>query len=62
MKALIAKQLDPPYKPEMKEDLAYFDQKLVEGANLAMSILPQANQLKISSNKEAFDNFTSTNK
>jgi len=26
---LLKKQIDPPYKPEIKEDLAYFDQKLV---------------------------------
>jgi hypothetical protein len=43
----------------MIEDLAYFDQKLVEGNELTESILPQANQMKISSNKAAFDNFTS---
>jgi hypothetical protein len=25
-----ARKLDPPYKPEIKDELAYFDQKLVQ--------------------------------
>lgn len=29
MEMLLQKKIDPPYKPEVKEDLAYFDQKLV---------------------------------
>jgi len=60
MAKLQAKQLDPPYKPAMQEDLAYFDQKLVGQADLAESIVPAQRQNIINSNKTSFDNFTTS--
>lgn len=42
MPKLIKKELEPPYKPAMSEDLAYFDQKLVGQEEMAESILPAA--------------------
>ena len=41
MEELLKKTLTPPYKPEIQEDLAYFDQKLVQQTELADSVLPQ---------------------
>lgn len=37
---LLKREIDPPYKPEIKEDFAYFDQKLVQQEELAESVLP----------------------
>jgi hypothetical protein len=42
MSKLCKKELEPPYKPTMTEDLAYFDQKLVGQEEMAESILPAA--------------------
>lgn len=38
----MAKEITPPYKPEVKEDLAYFDQKLVQQTEgeIAESVVP----------------------
>jgi len=51
MSKLVKKELEPPYKPAMQEDLAYFDQKLVGQAELAESILPAARQQIVNTNK-----------
>jgi len=39
---LLKKQLNPPYKPEIKE-LEYFDQNLLKSNNVNMSIIPKPN-------------------
>ena len=43
MEKLMKRELEPPYKPEIKEDFAYFDQQLVkkEDQELAESVVPQ---------------------
>lgn len=42
-KQLLAKEITPPYKPEVKDDLAYFDQKLVNQSDneIMESVVPQ---------------------
>lgn len=59
MDKLIDKELDPPYKPAITEDFAYFDQKLVEQTGLEMSVLPQQQREIIKSKQHDFDGFTS---
>jgi len=44
MPKLLAKELVPPYKPDIGDDLAYFDQKLVQqnAEEVAESVIDNA--------------------
>ena len=56
--ALAAKQLTPPYVPEMKGDLAYFDQKLVNQTEFNDMITSVAQRAVVDKNKDAFAGFS----
>lgn len=43
--------------PDLGEDLAYFDQRLVQQDTVEMSVIPQDRQNLIKTNKKAFDGF-----
>ena len=53
------KQLVPPYKPEIKEDFAYFDQKLVNQGELTESVVPQQQKAIINAGQHNFKGFSS---
>jgi len=54
---LMQKKLTPTYMPEIGQELAYFDQKLVKSDHVEMSVIPQDRQKLIKTNKKAFDGF-----
>jgi len=58
---LLAKEYDSPYKPEVKDDLAYFDQKLVQqsAAEIAESVVPAQSKAIIQKGQHNFDGFSS---
>lgn len=59
MEALQAKKLDPPYVPSLSDDFAYFDQKLVQTADVAESILPTEQKALINAGQHNFAGFSS---
>lgn len=58
---LMTKQMDPPYKPEIQKDLAYFDQKLVNATEgeIMESVVPQQSKNLIKQGQHNFDGFSS---
>lgn len=40
LEKLQKRELEPPYKPAITEELAYFDQKLITGGEMAESVVP----------------------
>lgn len=54
---LLKRELDPPYKPAATEELAYFDQKLVQGGEITESILPQSAKQVINQEQNSFKGF-----
>ena len=54
---LLAKKIKPPYVPEVKENLFYFDPLLTGGTNAEETILPKERQDLIDKNSNLFDNF-----
>lgn len=54
-----ARKLEPPYKPEIKDELAYFDQKLVNQTELAESVLPMQQKAVINAGQHNFKGFAS---
>jgi serum/glucocorticoid-regulated kinase 2 len=57
--ALIAKKLEPPYKPDSNDDLAYFDQKLVNQTEMAESVVPAQQRQIINAGQHSFKGFSS---
>lgn len=57
----MSKQIEPPYKPEVKDDLAYFDQKLVNQSDneIMESVVPAQSKALIQKGQHNFDGFSS---
>lgn len=56
--ALVAKQLTPPYVPQTKDDLAYFDKNLVAQTEVSDTILSASQRAVINKDKNAFAGFS----
>jgi serine/threonine protein kinase len=56
---MLKRELEPPYKPDSKDDLAYFDQKLVTGGEITESVLPAAARQAINKDQHQFNGFSS---
>lgn len=56
--ALVAKQLTPPYVPQTKDDLAYFDKNLVAQTEVNDTILSASQRAVINKDKNAFAGFS----
>ena len=54
---LLAKKIKPPYVPEVKENLFYFDPLLTAGTNAEETMLPKERQDLIDNNPSYFDKF-----
>ncbi|TNV81287.1 hypothetical protein FGO68_gene17471 [Halteria grandinella] len=51
---LITKQIIPPYKPEISDDLKYFDQKLTAKEDFAESVIDEQHRILILQNQDIF--------
>ncbi len=54
---LLAKELTPPYIPEKRDELAYFDQKLVQQTEIAESVVPLKQREIINAGQHNFKGF-----
>jgi hypothetical protein len=52
---LLAKQLIPPYKPEIKDDLKFFDTKLTSQMDIQESVISKDRQKLIMKNQHVFN-------
>jgi len=52
---LLAKELIPPYKPEIKDDLKFFDTKLTSQMNIQESFISKDRQNLIIKNQHVFN-------
>jgi serum/glucocorticoid-regulated kinase 2 len=59
MASLMMKEIDPPYKPTISEDFAYFDPKLIQQTEVSDTILPTASQAIVNKSKHQFEGFSS---
>lgn len=56
---LLAKQITPPYKPRVQEDLAYFDKNLVSQTEVTDTILTPNQRAIINKDAHQFEGFSS---
>jgi len=56
---MLRRELEPPYKPDSSDELAYFDQKLVTGGEITESVLPAAARQAINKDQHHFSGFSS---
>ena len=56
MEKLLRKELKPPYKPEISDDLKYFDQKLTQKEDFAESLMDDKSRDLIMKNAHIFKN------
>jgi hypothetical protein len=56
MEKLLRKELKPPYKPEISDDLKYFDQKLTAKEDFAESLMDDKSKELIMKNAHIFKN------
>ena len=54
LEAIVSKKLDPPYKPEIGDDLKYFDQKLTDRDDFAESVVDEKYLKLIKKNQHIF--------
>ena len=54
---LLAKELTPPDIPEKRDELAYFDQKLVQQTEIAESVVPLKQREIINAGQHNFKGF-----
>jgi hypothetical protein len=52
--AFLRKQITPPYKPEISDDLKYFDQKLTSREDFAESVIDEQHRNLILQNQDIF--------
>ena len=57
IEALLAKKIDPPYKPEIGDDLNFFDKKLTGMQNIQESVLDKSRIKLIKDNQHIFKEF-----
>jgi hypothetical protein len=51
---IVKKELRPPYKPEISDDLKYFDQKLTSKEDFAESVIDEQHKKLILQNQHIF--------
>lgn len=57
---LMRKEIEPPYKPDSTEELAYFDPKLTQQAGeITESVLPAQQRAIINAGQHNFKGFSS---